>query len=112
MQLQLQPLVSSEIRYSPQGKTHTPQRERESRKKSSVAPSSGSNCLQKAVRIKPWGDMTLQETDECEANAFKRTHLSSAAEKTATHRKNQKHPKEAVDSLQGRKQSVYKDAEQ
>lgn len=91
MQLQLQPLVSSEIRCSSQGKTHTAQREREreSRKKSSVSPSSGSNCLRKAVRIKPWGDMTLQEINECEANAFKRTHLSSASEKTSTHRKNQ-----------------------
>lgn len=92
---------------------HSPERERESRRKSSVAPSSGRNCLQKAVRIKPWGDVTLQEINECEANAFKRNPSLLCGRENCNTEKGSvtKDPKEAVDSLQGRKQSVYKDAE-
>lgn len=42
----------------------------------SRAPGSMSNCAKRREN-RPWGDMTLQEINQYEANYFKDTHFSS-----------------------------------
>lgn len=87
MRLQIQPLgyFRNQVQFSSE-KPLSSEREQE---EISSSPKWWEQLFAKHSENQPWGDMTLQEINECEANAFKSTHLSSSTEKTGTLRKNQ-----------------------